>query len=518
MNRLKAWVSYRRVDLALLLALFVVALVVRLPNLYEIPRYTDEVIDWWRSYDIVRGVYSPWDTVQPYLGPLIYNVIALGLKIFPGPYTPRALTVVQGALTAPATYLLVRAMGGKRAALIAGILMAVASSHIVINSHVGYANSFTPLLVAIMLTLFYMAQKRENGWFLIGAGFVGGLAMHTHPAVVALLPGMVVWFFSSRARWHWLRRPSLYLAVVAALLAFSPVLIGIVQQFSYFRTAVEARPYAYRPIQSPYDFLVNLQALLVEMSRMLGAVFPNFDAPRKYIAQPLVATYLVLIALAFWGAWRTRNWFLLAVVASGVLFIPVVNAQYGDYPYYTRYIALLLPPTYAAVALGIDALWSYLTKRFAPQQNWKSVPYAAISVGFLILLGWLVGQSLNLTWRFYDSQYNGGRTNLVMEQMVEHINAEPDKMIWLDPRMIRGEFPSGGKFLEALEVWFLLSGKPWQLAEENHVCERSGSWLIATDYFMDLAVPRCEYDKVMHEMVTTRPGFESLSVGLYRIK
>ena len=46
MKRFRSGFVLRRVDLALTLGLFLFAVLLRLPNLYLIPRFTDEVLEW----------------------------------------------------------------------------------------------------------------------------------------------------------------------------------------------------------------------------------------------------------------------------------------------------------------------------------------------------------------------------------------------------------------------------------------------------------------------------------------
>lgn len=498
--------------------LFCAALLVRLPYLYEIPRFTDEVLEWKLAFEIAQGTSPLWENVQPYFGPFQPALLAVALYLFPSPYVPRALTLIIGALTVPATFGLGSVVGGWRSGIIAALLMLTSSTHIVATSHVAYINSFTPLLVTFALTLLYLARQRDRGHCLIAAGIVFGLSAHTHPIVLTLLPGLALWFIFPKTQWRWFRRPSFYLAVCAALIAYSPVLVNILFHFTEFTDAVVAHKYAFAPARSFADYWANLQGLGIEFGRMLGAVYPNFAALRDYFFQPLIAAYVLVLLLTLAAMVRLRNSFFITALVSPLVFIPYFNTQYGDFPYFTRYLAFLLPLTYAAIGLGLSAWWQYLEERFAKRTGTNHARAHWLVRGMLLLgIGWLVFYPLALTNRFYESQIRGNRTNVALLNTIARVEATSLKRVWLDPELRAGEFPSGGNALFALQVWFELTGRIVRQSRPAALCRRGDGLLIATPTFAAATLKECAIELVAQESIATRPGFDPLFFNLYRV-
>lgn len=493
-----------------------IALAARLPALFTIPRFTDEVLEWQFAFEIARGARNPLLGLQPYLGPFGSDLLALALWLAPHPFTPRAFSALMGALTIPATYALGAALGGRRAGFIAGLLMATSSAHIVVNSHIAYVNSLTPLFAALSLTCVYVARGRDDGRFLIAGGFLFGLAAQTHPLTFALGPGIVLWFFSARSFWKWFRRPALYLALGAALLAYYPVWYALWTQPDFFRAQVVTRSYAFALPSSLGEYAGNAQGLLVELARMVGAVYPNLSAPRAYLLQPLVFLYALGLLVAAWAMRAQKNYFLGWVIGSAVLCIPLVNKQYGDFPYFTRYLALLLPPLYAAVAFGLVTLWTKLETRFvAARARWILRASAWGAIGLLALM------PLSLTAEFYAGQQRGGRTNATFLEITARVAQTPTDLILLDKELGGAEFPSGGNLLLSFQVWFDLQKQTWravQVAPRQLQNCAAGQWLIATRANAVRTATRCRIRTIVEQEMPTRPGRPSIYFGLYQLQ
>lgn len=491
------------------------ALCARLSELYTIPRFTDEVLEWQFAFEIARGVRNPLQGLQPYLGPFASDLLAFALLLAPNPFTPRAFAAVMGALTAPATYALGAVIGGRRAGIIAGLLMAAASTHIVVNSHIAYVNALTPLFTALTLAFVYAARTRAEGRYLIAGGFLFGLAAQTHPLALTLAPGMLGWFLSARQQWQWLRRPALYLAAGAFVLAYSPVLYALFAQTNFFRAQVVTRSYAFGLPQSFGELAGNAQGLVVELARMVGAVYPNLDAPRAYLAQPLVFLYALLLLLAVWAMFARRSFFLLWVLGSAALCIPLVNKQYGDFPYFTRYVALLLPPVYVAVAFGVDTLWAKLETRFAGRRaRWLVRAGAGLLVAALLFL------PFHLTSEFYAGQYRGARTNAAFLAMTARVAQTPTQTVWLDNALGDVEFPGGGNLLLSFQVWFDLGKQPWRAVKVNARALQNCApqWLLATQTNATRLAARCRLETILAQEMPTRPGRPPAHFGLYRLQ
>ncbi len=66
--------------------------------------------------------------------------------------------------------------------------------------------------------------RRAWGWW-IGAGLCAGLALFSKYSAVLTMAGVLLFLLADQPHRHWLHRPQPYLAAVAALAVFSPVLI-----------------------------------------------------------------------------------------------------------------------------------------------------------------------------------------------------------------------------------------------------------------------------------------------------
>ncbi|MCB0216801.1 MAG: hypothetical protein KDH92_09215, partial [Chloroflexi bacterium] len=253
-------------DLGSLVALLLLALLLRLPRLDSIPRYTDETGEVATALDIAFEGARPLVHNDAYRGPVWAYGLAGALRLFgPQPGLPRRYALTLSVLTVLATWALARGLVGPRAGWVAGLLQASAFAPIALESHVAWSNHATPLVV----TLAALATWRGAGasvtdpqpapaeapvsgrqapgfdsghpvsgpatgrqgpgggadrWLLL-AGLLWGLALQTHPSVVAPLAGAGLWLLlrpGFRAR---LRRPAPYLALGLFLLALGPLIV-----------------------------------------------------------------------------------------------------------------------------------------------------------------------------------------------------------------------------------------------------------------------------------------------------
>jgi 4-amino-4-deoxy-L-arabinose transferase-like glycosyltransferase len=80
-------------------------------------------------------------------------------------------------------------------------------------------------LVAALLGVMWCALRLESWCSWIGLGICAGLAMLSKYTAVLPLAGLAAFFLIDRTRRVWLSRPHPYVALLAALLVFSPVII-----------------------------------------------------------------------------------------------------------------------------------------------------------------------------------------------------------------------------------------------------------------------------------------------------
>ena len=100
------------------------------------------------------------------------------------------------------------------AALYYGLLMAKVAPDV----------AMIPFAVAMMWSLVRLAQSGDGRWWL-AAGLFAGLSMLSKFTAIMFAPAVAAFLLVPGWRWRWLRSPYPYLAVLVAILVFSPVLI-----------------------------------------------------------------------------------------------------------------------------------------------------------------------------------------------------------------------------------------------------------------------------------------------------
>lgn len=337
----------RRSTLLIPLALFALALVIRLPYLAAIPAPTDETDELLLALEILGGA-RPLTANDAYLGPWpVYLTAGAYTLLGPSLFAGRLVAALLGALIAPATWALGRSLGGGRAGLAAGLL-AAASFGPVLLSHVAWGHGAAPALAALALVGLVGVARIPTLGRGLATGVLAGLAMGLHPTVLALLPGAFVWWLATGAGTR-TERVRAGLAMVAGLLlgnatnllfvalnGFGPLAERLAERGDYVGTGLRG-------------WLGGIPAWLDGLARNLaGPAAANIVDPRLWLG-------VALLGGGLWFAARRGHWLPAAVVLSSALLMPLMVA--GDkYVSLTglRYPAVALPAALAAVGLGID--------------------------------------------------------------------------------------------------------------------------------------------------------------------
>ncbi len=223
----RSWVTRALVDVThplLMLAVGLLAVVLRVRYVADIPRYTDEINEITPAFDIVRGTSFPLMSGPKHIGALFDYILAGAMLVFGrSPDLPRMVILVAGLITVLVTYGYARSLGGRWAGLLAAGLLAVSAPHVLLSSRVAWSASLTPLLCLGAAWALDYAVSRRRPWYLLATGLLAGLALQAHPSVVVLLPGFAG-FILLRGR-HLLRQPQLYVAGLLFLAGFSNVLL-----------------------------------------------------------------------------------------------------------------------------------------------------------------------------------------------------------------------------------------------------------------------------------------------------
>ena len=447
-------------DYAVATVLTLVAAALRLPALQTIPAFTDEIFSVEYARQIARGGFWPIISYDSYIGPHVQYLMALGIRLGGGATWPRTLALIFGSLTVGLTYFLGRSLAAHQrpaapafqrlVGVLAAAFMAVAFTPIVVNSHVTWTNCTSPFWTTLFLLAVSEAVRLDRVRWLVPAGILGGLALQTHPVIIVIILGAGIWVALMRPAW--LRSGWAWLAaLMVPLLMTNLVYYALTSQGESIDLAT-SRGYAWTGGASLSEYLTNIQGFLSTAYQMVASSFLDALPPSArdglLLSPPVVLLGgLALLALLYTAR---RAGLPLACWLVAMLLIPYFNKRYNVY-IDTRYLAPLLPPTFAAMATlladGLTLAWprpavvsarptaaAGLVAEADPTHHPLSAPAVRWLVGLttvgLIALA-LVYPLLRLQ-QYYDYQTSIGRTNDRLWQIVavaHQANAEEAEII-----------------------------------------------------------------------------------------
>jgi 4-amino-4-deoxy-L-arabinose transferase-like glycosyltransferase len=492
------------IDLLLLAGLLLVATAVRLPYLQLVPIITDEAFEVLSALPILDGQLPVFGPINPTFGPLMTYMLAAGFWLF-GTSTelPRLLFLLLGVLTVGTTYWLGRSMGGRLAGLLGAALLAFCPVHVLVNSHVAWSNSASPLLATLAFAALHSALRRRSpltpslgagspgsaedegsrpspgalgrGWLLVLGGLSYSLALQTHVSLFVVAPGLVAWFLARRDNGVWLRQPWPYLAAGAALLAYGNMLAY--HLFSGGAAIADFQQHDYAWVSDPTlsVYWDNVRAMIQAVGQNLGGQVPRIQVPGgSLVTLLLLAWYL---AAMLW-ALRSGEWMPLLVTLSAVLILPYFNQSYKDL-FHQRYTAFLLPLSFAAMGLAAARALEWWGRLAWPAAR------ARLSLGlFAFLL--LAACPLRATLAHYDVETAAGRDNRPMMAMVAYIkdSLPAGTPLYLSPNLQIERADGGFRYLRAVYYYLTLKGVEHWVLDLPDMASRldsggpNGAWLL----------------------------------------
>ncbi|MFN8524321.1 MAG: hypothetical protein U0821_14575 [Chloroflexota bacterium] len=359
------WIS-PRLDGPFLLVVLVVALLARLPMLSLVPRFTDETLEVLHSLRIVREGLLPLTNYDSYYGSLYNYLVALAFVVSgEHPLAPRFLIMWAGCLTVAVTYFLGRdlcvavlpvtsAIAARVVGAVAAALLAMNAVHIVVSSHVAWSNCLTPLLTTVGLWLILRGH-------LPLAGLTFGLALQTHPLVIAILPGAGVYALSQvvrgRAWWPAALGAGLFLVGYANVIAHN---LGTGGDSLATASRIRAEYGADQSATSGYA--PTLSAMLVLLVRALSGAADQRASTLWYLADPWgIAVALLAIAGVALSV-RRREWLIAAAVLIFLAVMPAANPKFRTL-LTARYLMPVVPALLAVAVCGGFWFWHWLRPR-----------------------------------------------------------------------------------------------------------------------------------------------------------
>ena len=503
------------VDLLLLAGLLLVAAAVSLPYLQLVPVVTDEAFEVLTALPILDGQWPIFGPINPTFGPLVTYLLAGGFWLFgPNMDLPRLLFLLLGVLTVGATYWLGRSMGGRLAGLVAGALLAFCPVHVLVNSHVAWSNSASPLLATLAFAALHAAVRRNEavapplavprtrsigtsatttgseekvapslprakyasgGLLLVLGGLFYGLALQTHVSLIVVAPGLLVWFLARRGIGAWLRRPWPYLAAGAAVLAYGNMLAYHLLSGGAGTADFQQHGYAWVSDPSLGAYWANMKTMLQAVGPTLGGQVPRIQVPGgDLVTVLLLAWYLV----AMISVPRTGEWMPLLVTLSAALILPYFNQRYEGL-FSQRYTAFLLPLSFAAIGLAAARALEWQQRRPWPAAR------ARLILGLLVLL-LLAAYPLRATLAHDAVETAAGRDNRAMMAMVEFVEESlpAGTPLYLSANLQTERGDGGFRYLRAVYYYLTLEGvEHWvldlpEMASRLASAEPSGAWLL----------------------------------------
>ena len=437
-----------RVELLVIAALLLIAVAVRIPYLWDIPRFTDETAEAEIGLQIARGASLPLTNRDPYIGSLWNWVLAAGFAVSgPSLLTPRLLIALFGALTVVPTYLLGRSLAGMWAGVLAALLIGLSPAHIAVYSHIAWSNCLTPLFTTLGLWLAHYAITRDRPRLLVPSGLAFGLGVQTHPVGALLLPGVAIGV--AVARPGLLRGPWPWLAILAAILGAANLLaanvLGGFEGLTYGGT-VQAR-YTGGEILTAPVYVERLRQTLWLLADSLAGVLAESGPLAGPFERWLGLVLLIASAVGIEALARRRDSLLFLAFISYLLLLPVVNGRFESSVPKARYVAPLLPICYAAIAVAAFETVAW-TRRLRP----SLAPNVLHPVIGLLVVALLLAPLAGLA-EYYRSALRERRTNAALFQVIAGVETSrrPGERVYGERTALHTYTLGGGQWNEHLD-------------------------------------------------------------------
>ncbi len=336
------------------MGLFAVSFAVRLPWLWEVPRFIDELREVDLDHEIFRGQAWPLHNAAWDIGAL-HNYILAGIFQAFGPniWWPRLYVAVTSALTVVLIYKLGKLLFGKAAGLLAAACLAANGMHILVT-HMAWSNSTTPFFFALALYGTLKAEKRGSGLGL-PVGFLWALALQTHSSVIIYVLA-VAGYLAKKDR---LRKA--VPAGIGFLLGYGNMIYF--NLVSHFGSVAWLSRKTYTLEQQPgiFSFCRNAGRMLVQYLRTVSSTYFEAANPLAYLEQPQFVLAAVALLLGCCLAKKEGKNLPLWLLAASFATIPWLNTRYSFYlP--TRYIMPVALVGILLMAKGGIGLWDFLFK------------------------------------------------------------------------------------------------------------------------------------------------------------
>jgi hypothetical protein len=489
-----------------------------------VPRFEDEGVEVLWGLDIAVGKHLPLTGSDPYYGPLFSYLVALAFRLFgPAILLPRLIAAIFGALTVPATYWLGRVTCSRRAGLAAAMFVLVSTNLIVMSSHYGWSNSLSPFFATVTLAACCEAYSRKRAGLLVSSGFLAGLTVQTHPLTATVVVGMAAWRLMFSRKDFAFRRPVLYAALAAFLLAYAPVLWYVARTNVSILSIGASHSYAFMPVASPSEYVRRLLETcdVVWRAARLGFWSESYRAVSVLLGLTLL-TYCAGVLIA--GS-RGRR-LIASVLMWSVLLLPFIIRVF-----FVRYISYLLPLVYVLAGDGLARLSFNLVPPIlrelgagsAPRWRARIAGYVRPAAGLLAFAATIATPLLTLT-SYYERLSRGNGSNRPFFELRETLRAQgacDDTMFLEDMEptaAARGDFWAAFDE-ESIRYVLTLDACPLQIRPREDLLRllegshRTG-WIVLAEQSVERFSERFRLEKVLDVSPSSKSS-PDLTLALY---
>lgn len=339
--------------LALAGSLFSLALLVRLPWLWEFPRYIDELKEVDLAYQIFLGQTFPLHNMAHDIGAMHNYILAAIFKLFGvSIYWPRLYVAVTSALTVVLIYYLGRKLGGKWVGIIAALLLAGNGMHILVT-HMAWSNCTTPFFFCLAWLALINAENKGSGLWLIISAFLWALTLQTHSSVIIYILAVIFYIMQPRFRQQAKIKSSFYgWAGLSFIIGYANMIYyNLISRGGSFYW-LKYKSYALEQQPSLASYMTNLQEMMIELMRTLSSSYQQQDSWGQYLADPWFSLALCLFIVGIYYAYKEKHLLPLYFLAAAFLVMPWINQRYVFF-LATRYIMPLVLCALLIVAFGL---------------------------------------------------------------------------------------------------------------------------------------------------------------------
>lgn len=369
---------------ALASGLFSLALLVRLPWLWEFPRYIDELKEVNLAYQIFLGQAFPLHNMAHDIGALHNYILAAIFKILGvSIYWPRLYVAVTSALTVVLIYHIGRQLYGKWVGITAAILLTGNGMHILVT-HMAWSNCTTPFFFCLAWLALINTEKKASGRWLIITTFLWALTLQTHSSVIIYVLAVLFYLLRPQFRRQTNIKASSYIwAGLCFMAAYGNMIYyNLVSRGGSFYW-LKYKGYALEQHPGLASYLTNLQGMLIELLRSLSSVYQQYNSWGEYLQNPWFSLVLLLFIIGSYYTYKEKQLLPLYFLAAAIMIMPWVNQRYVFF-LATRYIMPLILCALLVVALGLLRMAADLYTRLG-QKRILHVPAWGLLAIFMVL-------------------------------------------------------------------------------------------------------------------------------------